>query len=635
MPKLLHILLFLLIFGTTNAQIFECLDYQAAIQQGTRTRTGNPGPEYWQNHSDYRMTVSVDPDSHSLHGEAEITYHNRSKDTLRSITFRLYQNVYKKGAVRNIPIASEDLHDGVAIENLSINNQPYISQGNPLIPAKVSYAGTNLIININQHLFPKDSAQIYTKWQFKIPSRTKTRRMGHFKDGAYFIGLWYPQIAVYDDIIGWDNQVSHLGIQDFYNDFNDYEVTVQVPDGYLVWGTGDLTNPEEIYQPEIYQRLQQAKTSNEVVKIITEKDYQESITKKSEWHFKANFITDFAFGMAKNFLWEGTSIAVDKQNPRRVFLDIAYHPSNQFFEGKAALARKSVEYFSNEIPGYPFPFSHGTIFNGLPDNQSAVEYPMIANMSFFQDEVFFKSMIAHKLFHNYFPFYMGINEKNCLWMDEGWAFYIADKFLPEEFLPFSITEIYNQQVGRSKDLPLIASSNYIIENNLPAQYFLKPYMAYQLLESLLGEQVFTEALSEYIKRWHGKHPTPYDFFYTVEDYLDKDLSWLWSPLFFEFSYPDLGIKEVKNNQIVIGKLGKIPVPVHCVIHYSDQSTETITKKISAWSSRQETITLSANSKKEIEKVVLGAPDIPDVNASNNILEVERISPSFEFKDANE
>lgn len=612
-------LFFILCSQLATAQIFECVDYQKAVDSQTRSRTGIPGVDYWQNSADYHLTAQVNPEDKSLHGNATIIYYNNSPDTLQAITLKLYQNVYEKGAVRNVKIDHRDLHDGVIMESLLIDDIVYIEQNTAKQSSKVNLEGSNLNINIQENLLPGNSVKIEVAWQLDIPAHSSQRKMGYYKEGAFFIGLWYPQVAVYDDISGWDNGITYSGIQDFYNDFSNYEVFITVPEDYLLWGTGTIINEDEVYSPEILNQLNKARTTNEIVTIVDEKAAAEPESRENKmWHFSASNVTDFAFGMANNYLWEAGSVVSNNNSNERTFLEFVYHPDNNGFAGQTNLAKKSIKYFAEELPGYPFPFPKATIFNGLPVNTLAVEYPMIANISYFSDEVFFKSMIIHKLFHNYFPFYMGINEKNCIWMDEGWAFYIADKIVDEEFLPYSISEIYSKHVGRSRDMPLMASSTYVIENNLPTQYFLKPYMAYYLLEQLLGTEQFQFVLAEYIDRWHGKHPTPYDFFYTVEDCLNQDLSWLWNPLFFEFGYPDLNIKEVNKGHIIIEKAGVVPVPIKLTVTYEDGSTQIIEKNIKVWQDNDTQVTLQLPTNKIVSKVVLGDENIPDVNENNNI-----------------
>ena len=617
MKKLIFIIL--LISNMATAQIFECIDYQKAINQKTRSRTGMQGINYWQNRSEYKIYATIDVDNKMLVGEATITYFNQSPDTLKEITLKLYQNLYKNGAIRNVQIDKRDLHDGVYLKKMAIDKQIYIEENQPLQPAKVMLEGSNLIVNLQENLLPGNTTTIDIVWQLKIPEQSQHRKMGYYKDGAFFIGLWYPQVAVYDDIAGWDNIITYAGIQDFYNDFSNYDVYITAPENYMLWGTGKVMNEEEVYPPEVRQRLQLARTSDEVVTILEGPVSSSGKKSKSKlWHFSASDVTDFAFGMATDHTWEAGSIKATPGSGKRTFLEIVYHPENKGFAGKTELAKKSVKFFSSELPGYPFPFDKATIFNGLPVNTLAVEYPMITNMSFFEDEVFFKSMVAHKLFHNYFPFYMGINEKNCIWMDEGWAFYIADKLIDEPFLPYSISEIYSKFVGRSKDMPLMASSTYVIENNLPTQYFLKPFMAYSMLESLLGKDQFQYILQEYIDRWHGKHPTPYDFFYTIEDCLGQDLSWLWNPLFFEFGYPDLAIEKIEDHQIIIKKVGVIPVPVKLTVLYADGSSQVIEKNIEIWKNNDGQIAVNLLTDKKIDRAILGDKDIPDVNPQNNV-----------------
>ena len=382
-------IIFILVANTLSAQIFECIDYQKAVKNNTRSRSGMPGINYWQNTADYKIFASVDVDRKMLEGEANIIYFNHSPDTLKSISLKLFQNLYKKGAMRNVSIDERDLHDGVYLKSLTIDEHLFIKENQPLKPAKVLLNGSNLVVNMQEDLLPGNSASIKVAWQLKIPVQSQQRKMGYFKDGAFFIGLWYPQLAVYDDIGGWDNQITYSGIQDFYNDFSNYEVFITAPDNYLLWGTGSLLNEEEVYSKEIRKNLMTARTGDEIVNIV-DGNYEAAASGKSkEWHFKANNVTDFAFGMATNYIWEAGSIPA--QEPRkRTLLEIVYHPENKGFAGKTQLAKESVKYFANELPGYPFPFDKATIFNGLPVNTLAVEYPMIANISQFEDEVFFK-----------------------------------------------------------------------------------------------------------------------------------------------------------------------------------------------------------------------------------------------------
>ena len=597
-----------------NIELFESVEYQKAVAKGTRSKNGKPGQNYWQNHSDYKIDVALSPEDHSLSAKAQIVYHNESPDTLTEITFRLYQDRYKKGAIRSRKVHPDDLHDGVSIDSLIINNTR-------INDVSTRHNGTNLTVQLPSPLFPKSTAQIDIKWNFKIPTKTHFRRMGYFKDGAYFIGLWYPQIAVYDDIYGWDKFTFHTGVQEFYNDYNNYEVKITVPDGYVVWATGDLLNENKIFAPNILEKLKKAKTTDETVNIITSDDYTLPVVNDSVWFFKASYISDFAFGAAKNFLWDGTSVIVEEKSKRRVFVDVAFHPGSDNFYGAIDIARQSIAYYSKENPGIPFPYSHATSFNGIPDEaNSAMEFPMIANDCNWQDSSIFKFALVHELFHNYFPFYVGTNEKQNTWMDEGWAFLIEHDFcndILKEKHPRNPNQIYSFLAGTRVDFPLYTTSETYNKTNKGYYYAIKPFVIFSLLRDLLGKEIFTSILQEYIRLWHGKHPTPYDFFYTFNEVSGENINWFWETCFFEFGYPDLELNVVDGEKIIVKKIGNIPLPIKLTINYEDGTNKEIVENLRIWKDGGNEYSLIIDKKKKVKSIKLGDPKIPDINKANN------------------
>ena len=239
-------------------RLYEPLNYIRSVENGTRSRDGNPGPAYWQNHSDYNISVRLDTAEGKIFGSEAITYYNESPEILRTIVMRLYPNRYKKGAVRNVSIDPGDIHDGVTLDTIFINDSTFIVPG---AGGRAVYFGTNLLLVLPVPVAPGEQVRLKCKWNYSIPTQHDNRRTGYFRDDTWFIGYFYPQIAVYDDqedyfnLKGWDLRLTHLGIQEFYNDFNQYDVRIEVPEGYYVWATGTLTNPEEVYNEDFLNKL--------------------------------------------------------------------------------------------------------------------------------------------------------------------------------------------------------------------------------------------------------------------------------------------------------------------------------------------------------------------------------------------
>ena len=229
-----------------NAQLTNLIpnELKVAFKNGTRQIDGKPGLEYWQNSSKYKIDAVLDAETSILKGEAVIAYFNNSPDTLNRIVLRLYQNFYKLGNARGWSLGNVDLGDGMVIDSISNDNGR----------EKTTNTATNLILKLTNTLNPGDSTQVYVKWHFHIPEK-RWVRMGNYGKDRFFIAYWYPQIAVYDDIDGWDMN-EYYGATEFYNDFNDYDVSIKAPKEYMVWATGDLQNPENHYHKSILEKIE-------------------------------------------------------------------------------------------------------------------------------------------------------------------------------------------------------------------------------------------------------------------------------------------------------------------------------------------------------------------------------------------
>ena len=601
------------------------IEVQKAFANGTRSKTGVPGPKYWQNHARYQIRAELMPDQSSLKGTENVTYVNNSPDTLKMLVIRLYQDIYKKGGARAWSIGSADLTNGVQIDSIKINGKPVkMPEGQ-----YGYYFGTNRFVRIPGGLAPGDSLLLQTAWKFHIPEKVRNR-MGNYGKGRYFVAYWYPQISVYDDISGWD-MIEFNGITEFYNDFNDYDVHITTPAGYAVWATGHLENPAEVYAKPVLKRYNEVQKSDKIIPVISQKDWQKKRVLKNKgantWHFTANDVTDFSFAATLRYNWDASSVLVDSSTGRRVRVDAIYPDSSNTFQKAARYARQSVVFMSFRWPGYPYPFEHMTSFSNGTRN-GGMETPMMANDGDPKDTIQTANLVFHEISHSYFPFFMGTNERKYAWMDEGWATWFTGNFSEQYFPKFPyfqrIAYRFSHTSGREMELPLMVPSNLISNfSYYRIQAYTRPGLAYRFLYNALGDSLFRKGLHAFMVRWHGKHPIPFDFFNTFENVTGQNLMWFFKPWFFGPGYADQAIQAVSdNNTIEITNPGGLPMPVRVVCTYADGSREAFNKSTAVWRTGNREVIIQADKNKVLKKVLLGGTDIPDVYPSNNVWKKE-------------
>jgi hypothetical protein len=559
--KILVLITTLPYFGLFGQQeLYVPRNIQSAYEEGTRSISGKPGENYWQNSSDYKIKVELDPHENLLTGSEEITYYNNSPDTLKRIVIRLYQDILKKGGARDWPFPSEGVHDGVQLSKVIIGGEEVDMKDRK----KFNRSGTNLLITLNESLPPNSQLNLYIDWSVLISDKVKIR-MGAYDSTTFFIGFWYPQVAVYDDIDGWD-RYNYTGQQEFYNDFSNFDVEIKVPNTFGVWAAGMLQNPDEMLNEKYLERYNLAHKSDEVVRIIKEEDLPDgnifsNSNEFNTWKFKADYVTDFSFALSDHYLWDGVSVIVDSTTDRKVFVDAAYKIESEDFYDVADISKKTIQYFSFEMPGVPFPFPCLTAFNG----SGGMEFPMMINDGSASTLAGTVGLTSHEIAHTYFPFHMGINERKYAFMDEGWAV----------MLPFEFHEL------------------------------------------------FTEALQAFIKRWNGKHPLPYDMYNTFNDVTGQNLNWYWQPWFFEHGHPDLAIDRVEQQEekikIFISKKGSIPIPIKLKIVFEDGTETELNHTAAVWKNGNKEFVVEYPAEKPIKEIILGSPDIPDTDSENNLV----------------
>jgi hypothetical protein len=591
------------------------VNIQATYNKGTRTPTGEPGKKYWQNRADYTIKVNFDPNSRLLSGTVSADYVNNSPDTMKEIGFKLYPNLYKKGSERNMPVLPEDITDGVKIQQLSINQQPQTEK-------QWVIDGTNMVLK-TPAVLPKQSVHFDITYSYTL-NKTSHIRTGQVDSGTFFIAYFFPRIAVYDDIDGW-NQQHYLGVQEFYNDFCHFNAEIIVPGDYEVWATGNLKNAPEVLNEKFTKRLTDAGQSDKVTDIFTADDLKAGniTTNKTTntWKFEADSVTDFAFATSNHYLWQASSLVVNPKTGRRTRVDAVFNQNHKDYFEVINYARKTVGAMSYQFPKWPYPYPHETVFDGLDQ----MEYPMMVNDNPEQKAEDGIELTDHEIFHTMFPFYMGVNETKYAWMDEGWAtigeWVISSIIDPKVTDTFAI-EGYENNAGSEYDPPIITLSTFLEGAAYETNSYPKPGLGYLYIKDMLGDQIFTKALHNYITLWHGKHPMPYDFFNCMNQGAGENLNWFWKRWFFDNGVPDQAISKVdiagKQYTVIVTNIGTKPVPVDLAISYSDGSTQRIHRTIACWKDGNKTVTLNFTANKKVEKLVLGNGFDADANKDDNI-----------------
>jgi Peptidase family M1 domain len=604
------------LFAQTS--LFLPRNYLKSYDRGTRSWDGKPGQNYWQNRAAYNIAAKIEPKTRLLSGDETITYTNNSPDTLKSVRFKLQHDRYRKGAQRSSDLDPSDVSDeGTHIENLTFN-------GMPVDASDQNRFATFLDISLkNTPVLPKSTVTFTVRWSYTLPAAKGSARECVCDSSTFFVPYWYPQIAVYDDLNGWAS-FPYTGQQEFYNDFSDYDVTINMPAGFQVWATGEWQNATDILSPEYFSRWEKAHSSASVISIFSEKElkmggvYKTSERSNIGFHFKASDVPDFAFASSDHNNWDANSVIVDDKTGRRTFVSAAYNTASTDYPQVAKIAADGIRAMSTYLPGYPFPYPVMTVFNG----DDGMEYPMMCNdVSTAPRSPL--GLTLHEISHTYFPFMMGINEQDHAWMDEGWAAFF-DYLLSDSLSNHTEGAVrdYSSIAGTENDVPPMVRARNLGTAYRNASY-QRPSQAYFTLLDLLGYEKFHACMTEYMNRWKGKHPAPFDFFQTWNDASGQNLDWFWKPWFFDWGYPDLGIQGVITDEaahcqvIMIERKGNIPVPIQLDVEYSDGSKETFHQTAAVWRDGKQNLKVACAEGKKVKSAMLGRTTIPDVDRADN------------------
>jgi hypothetical protein len=590
-----------------------------AYKQGTRSPDGRPGSKYWQNRARYSITVTTMPPARHVTGTEQIAYTNNSPDTLKSLVVKLFLNIHKPGAPRNGSASDDYLTSGVHIDAFTVN-------GAPTPWGDDSRTFTWKRVPLPSALVPRDSVRLSFEWHYDVSK--ESGREGAIDSTTFFLAYFYPRVAVYDDYNGWDT-MDFTDQQEFYSDFNDYDVTVKVPANYVVWGTGTLLNPSEVLEPEYVKRFQASLASDQTVRVATKDELAaKSVTVQqpvNAWHFKASNIPDMSFGVSDHYVWDAASVVVDDATKRRASVQAAYNDTAADYHHMVQYGRHALEWLSHKWPGVPYPYEKTTVFQGF----AGMEYPMMANDETYADTVFSRFVAEHEIAHTYFPFYMGINESRYAFMDEGWATTFEYLIGTVDLGKAKADGFYRQfRVGPwiqdpspLEDLPIITPADALKDVAYGNSAYGKAALGYLAMKDLLGDDLFKKCLHEFINRWHGRHPIPWDMYNTFNDVAGRNLNWFWNAWHFEPGHIDLAVTSAKRSKagysVAIDNIGGMVAPVDIVLTYGDGSTETVHETPAIWEASQKRATVAIKTKKALKSLELNGGIWMDADTTNN------------------
>jgi hypothetical protein len=549
-----------------------------------RSSNGAPGPDYWQQRADYTITATLDTGRAELSGSVQIRYTNNSPDTLRYVWIQADQNLYNPGS-KGSALFPADSRWGVRGFRGGYNFAEVRVNGSPVQPR---INDTMMRLDLPTPLAPAGGkATISIGYSFKIPEHGSDR-MG--RDSALFeMAQWFPRMAVYDDVRGW-NTDPYLGQGEFYLEYGDYDYSLTVPAGYIVAGTGVLQNPEQVLTVEQHRRLTQASRSSDVIQIITQAEAAAAKTRLKPgtrtWRFRAQNVHDVAWAGAPDFRWDATS-----WNGILAHAYYEFPKAGKAWEHAAEQTRWAIRFYSEAF--FPYPYPQATSVAGPV---GGMEYPMFVMVHYGNDDptsIF--GTISHEHGHQWFPMIIGSNERRYAWMDEGLDTYM-NAFATEARYPgrnaySGYLRNWGDAVTAGTQSPLMTAPDNIDASALGAMGYRKPAVVMLTLRNhVIGPDLFDTAFRQYIRTWAFKHPTPGDFFRSIENSTGEDLSWFWRSFFYTSDLLDIGIDSASTRtaqgqtfaRMALRRNTSVPFPVRLRVAYADGTTQDFSLPVNIW-----------------------------------------------------
>ncbi len=602
-----------------------------------RSASGEPGPKYWQNRADYVINCTLDTAKHSINGNVEITYTNNSPDNLKFLWLQLDQNIYKKDSRATATTteqggrwANAKFTEGDVIKSVSVNYNGKTYTPNSTV------TDTRLQLWLQEALKSSDKINVAIAFGFDIPERG-TDRMGRLKTKngwIYEIAQWFPRMCVYDDIQGW-NTLPYLGAGEFYLEYGDFDYSVTAPSGLVVVGSGEMQNPQECLTEDQLKRYNEAQNSDKTVVIKSDKEVndknQKSKTPSTTWHFKIQNARDVAWAASRAFVWDAAKINLPSG---KKCLAASVYPVESIkkngWQRSTEMVKGSIEFNSKQWYEFPYP-----VATNVAGTVGGMEYPGIVFCSAMAAGSGLWGVTDHEFGHTWFPMIVGSNERKYAWMDEGFNTFInglsTKAFNKGEFSqqsaimdpmsPFMVKYMFADNTDGLYNIPEV-----IQQGNLGNAAYGKPGMMLdQLRDVVLGPDRFDAAFREYINRWAFKHPTPWDFFHTIENASGEDLSWFWRSWVLNNWKLDQSVKGVtyvkdkpeNGSEITIVNLQKMPMPVTVLVKEANGKEHRLNMPVEIWQRGAEWI-FGVPTTSEVKEVILD-PDkkLPDWNRDNN------------------
>jgi hypothetical protein len=611
-----------------HRELFSPLFYP---ENGNEYRAGNgePGPQYWQNRADYELACMLDTGKHTVTGTVTIRYTNNSPQAMNFLWLQMDQNIYRADSRGSFTQSggrwgNRKPTNGFEMKSITINNGAYVP--------KYRVADTRMKVDLQQALAAKGGQITLTiEYSFTIPEYG-TDRMGMLKvkqGWIYEVAQWYPRLCVYDDVEGW-NQLPYLGAGEFYLEYGDFNYSITAPSGVIVVASGELLNPQECLSAKQLERYNQSKNSDATVVIKTEDEVKQKPEKTGNltWKFRCVNARDIAWAASKAFIWDAARMNLPDG---KTSLAMSVYPAES---AKSKAWKRSTEFTKGCIESYSkrwYPFTYPAAVN-VAGVVGGMEYPGIVFCSAFSEAADLWSVTSHEFGHNWFPMIVGNNERKYAWMDEGFNTFInsitAKDFNKGEF---ATTDALSAQPINEESDGLMNIPDVIQSFGLGNAAYFKPAIGLQLLrEEVLGEERFDEAFRTYVQRWAFKHPTPWDFFRTMEDVSGEDLAWFWrgwvlNNYAFDVSVQNVEYEErtdpTKGSYVLLENLERMALPVRVRVKEQNGKVHDIKLPVEVWQKgHQYTMTVPSTSR---IKSVEADPDkkLPDGNRDNNLLKV--------------
>ena len=635
-PKLITAMAVFAFTSGVFAQEAPKYDYNEAFKPffypttGTETRSasGQPGHKYWQNSADYVLNVSLNDAKNEITGTSEITYTNNSPDQLGFLWLQLDQNLFAKDSRGNavVPLSGsrngahgEELDGGYKIKSVKIDGAE----------VKYTISDTRMQIDLPNGLKSNGGiAKIKIEYSFTSP-KYGSDRMGiqDTKNGKiYTIAQWYPRMCVYDDVLGW-NTMPYLGASEFYLEYGNITANITVPANQYVVASGELLNAGEVYSKEENKLWEQAKNSDKTVMIRPESALgKNSASGSKTWKFKINQARDFSWASSSAFIIDAAKIDLPSGKKSLAISAYPVESAGEKAWGRSTeYTKAAIEHYSKKWYEYTYPAA-----TNVAGNEGGMEYPGIVFCDYQSAGEELWGVTDHEFGHNWFPMIVGSNERLFAWMDEGFNTFINE--LSTE--AFNNGEYYRKKsIARMSGLffndntePVMSGPDNMKEGSIGILAYMKPGLGlYVLRESILGPEKFDKAFRTYIERWAFKHPTPWDFFHTMENVSGEELNWFWRGWFFNKWKVDQAVKGVKyvdgnfakGANITVENIGQLPMPTTVQAKFKDGSTQIVKIPVEVWK-RNKTWTFRVNSTKEIETVTIDPENkIPDSDLKNN------------------